>query len=147
MEWQEPHGRFKKAKSLIKKLDAGRWRIEVSPAIPKKFDNFMHLIHIGDTKTAKMPTAEKIESKNHRMLGVAVGGTLVMFGRSGMVDDEVSYSVPKGIINHLIVDLKPGTRYLVAGTAQGENKITASEEGTLRFAVNGPATIKLTPEG
>jgi len=137
----------KKAKSLIKKLDAGRWRIEVSPAIPKKFDNFMHLIHICDTKTAKMPTAEKIESKNHRMLGVAVGGTLVMFGRSGMVDDEVSYSVPKGIINHLIVDLKPGTRYLVAGTAQGENKITASEEGTLRFAVNGPATIKLTPEG
>ena len=119
----------------------------MSPAVPKRFDNFLHVIHITDTKTANMPPDEKIESKHHSTVGAPVGGKLVMFGRSGMVDGEVSYSAPKGTIEHLIVDLKPGKRYSVAGAAEEESEITASEEGTLQLTVNGPATIKLSPEG
>jgi hypothetical protein len=139
-------GDSKKAKAVIKKLDAGRWRIEVSPAVPRKFDNFLHAIHITDTKTDMMPAAEKIESKDGKMVGAAVGGRLVMFGRRGTIEGEVSYRTPKGKTEHLIVDLNPGDKYFVTGTGEGKNEMTASREGTLRFSANGPGAVRLTPK-
>lgn len=138
-------GDSKKAKALISKLDAGRWRVEVSPAIPRKFDTFLHVLHITDTKTDKTPLMEKVESKNREMFGVSVGGKLVMFGRKGQVDGEISYRAPKGKIEHLIVDLKCGGRYSVTGPTEKENQMTASGEGTLRFTTDGVVSVRVTP--
>lgn len=138
-------GDHKNAKKNINKVDAGRWRVEVSPAIPRKFDTFLNVIHISDTKTKKMPATEKIESIHRKMVGVFVGGKLVLFGRMGMVDGVVSYLAPKGKIEHLIVDLKRGGKYLVTGTGEGNSEMIASRQGTLRFTTNGSIPVRLVP--
>jgi hypothetical protein len=135
----------KKSKTIITSLDAGRWRVEISPAIPKRFDTFLNVIHITDTQTQKMPHTEKIVSEHHKMVGVSMGGKLVMFGRKGKVDGDVSYHAPVGRIEHLIVDLKRGGRYLVTGSVQGKNEMNASKEGTLRFTTGDSVIVRITP--
>jgi len=127
------------------KVDTGRWRVEVSPAKPARFDNFLHLIHICDTRTKQMPPAEVVAGKGDRMIGLFVGGWLVMFGKKGEVEGEVSYKAPKGKTEHLVVDLKRGARYTVSGLAGGAKEMTASPEGTLRFATDGGRVVKLAP--
>jgi heparin/heparan-sulfate lyase len=126
-------------------IEAGRWRIEVSPAKPSKFDNFLHLIHICDTKTTRIPPAEMVTAEDEKMVGLAVGGWLALFGKKGEVVGDVSYQAPKGATEHLIVDLKRGAKYTVSGVAGGAEKMAASDEGTLRFATQGRAVVKLTP--
>ncbi len=126
-------------------IEAGQWRIEVSPSKPSKFDNFLHLIHICDTKTKKMPPAEMVTAEGEKMLGVAAGGWLVMFGKKGEVKGDISYKAPAGKTEHLIVDLKRGAKYRVSGIAGGAKELTASKEGTLRFATDKAGNAKLTP--
>jgi hypothetical protein len=123
--------------------DIGRWRIEVSPARAAKFDNFLHLLYPTDTRTRKMPPAEMVTARDGKMVGLAVGGWLVMFGRKGQVGRQVVYQAPAGRTEHLAVDLKRGARYIVSGPGDGANRVTASGEGTLRFATEGPGTVQL----
>jgi len=133
--------------------DAGNWRIEVSPAEPSKFDNFLHLIHICDTRTEKMPPAEMIESEEGKMVGVCAGGGstelavkwLILFGKKGETNGEVSYRSPEGKTEHLIVDLKPGAEYNVSPVSSGPGNITASEEGTIRFNTDRETVVRLKP--
>ena len=40
----------------------GQWRIEVSPSTPRKQDNFLHVIQVGDQKLTAMDKTELIES-------------------------------------------------------------------------------------
>ena len=126
-------------------IEAGNWRIEVSPTRPAKFNNFLHLIHICDTRTNKMPPAEMIAAKDEKMIGLVAGGWLVLFGKKGEVDGEVSYTAPKGKTEHLVVDLKREAKYKVSGIAGGERELTASKEGVLRFATDHEATVRLAP--
>jgi len=143
--WWNGKNRTGDGHKIQDKVDSGRWRIEVSPAEPRKFDNFLHLIHICDTKTKKMPPAEMIEVENRKMVGVLVGGWLVMFGRRGEIEGEVSYKAPKGRIEHLLVDLQRGRNYRVSGVASGEQVMIVSPEGTLRFVTLESGTVRLTP--
>ncbi len=143
--WWNGKNRTGDGHKIIDKVDAGRWRIEVSPAEPRKFDNFLHLIHICDTKTEKMPPAEMVEAENRKMVGVLVGEWLVMFGRKGEVEGEVSYKAPKERIENLVVDLKRGRKYRVTGIVGGEKMMTVSPEGTLRFVTLGSGEVKLIP--
>ncbi len=126
-------------------MDVGEWRVEVSPAEPAKFDNFLHLLYPCDKSTAKMPEAGMVESAGKDMVGLAVGGWLVMFGRKGAVKGEVVYKAPKGKTEHLVVDLKRGAKYAVAGIAGGKKEMTTSSQGTLRFATEGAGSVKLAP--
>jgi hypothetical protein len=137
----------KKADVLIKRLDAGRWRIEVSPKVPKKFDVFLHVLHITDTKTSAMPSTAVITSDHKKMTGVSTGAHVILFGRKKMVEGGVSYTVAQGKKEHLLVDLKPSTAYSVTGTADGTGLMTTSPEGTLRFKTEGAATVSLAPKG
>ena len=127
-------------------IEPGQWRIEVSPTKPAKFDNFLHLIHICDTKTKKMPPAEMVTAEDAKMIGVSVGGWLVMFGKKGTVAGPVSYKAPAGKTEHLVVDLNRGAKYRVTGITGGERGLTASKEGTLRFATDKADAVTLTPE-
>ena len=79
------------------------------------------------------------------MVGLAVGGWLVLFGRKGQAAGEVSYKAPNGKTEHLVVDLKRGAKYRVSGTAGGAEEMTASGEGTLRFATERAGTVRLVP--
>jgi heparin/heparan-sulfate lyase len=123
--------------------DLANWRLEVSPSQPSRFDNFLHLIQICDTKTRKMPPAEMVESEGRHMVGIAAGGWVVMFGRKGEIGGGASYTAPKGKTEHLVVDLKRGAKYKVSGIAGGERELAASKEGTLRFATDKAATVRL----
>ncbi|KKL19072.1 hypothetical protein LCGC14_2469160, partial [marine sediment metagenome] len=126
-------------------IEVGNWRIEVSPAKPAKFDNFLHLINICDTRTEKMPPSRMIASDGGKMVGVTMAGWVVMFGRKGEVAGPVSYAAPAGKVEHLVVDLKRGGKYRVSGAAGGAATLTAGKEGTLRFATAAAGAVKLTP--
>ncbi len=144
-EWANGKNRTGDMHKIIDKVDAGRWRVEISPVEPRSFDTFLHLIHIGDSKTKTIPSSEMITSKDGRMVGVMVEGSLVMFGQKGQVRGQVVYEVPQGKFDHLLVDLLPGAGYLLSGSDVVQQKMTVSPEGTLRFATTSPGTIKLIP--
>jgi hypothetical protein len=126
-------------------VEPGNWRVEVSPKRPAAFDNFLHLIHIGDTKTRQMPPATMLASAGEKMVGLAVGGRLVMFGRRGEVAGEVRYEAPSGECEHLLVDLKRGARYTLTGIPGGPKVMNASREGVLQFATGQRGVVTLAP--
>ena len=138
-------GGMKKSSKVAEMVDSGRWRIEVSPQVARKFDTFLHVLHIADTKTSEMPGTELIESKDGKMVGVSLDGRVVMFGRAGTVEGAISYSAPGGKAEHLVTDLARGASYEVAGGPGGPKKMNASREGTLRFATDGPVEVRLVP--
>ncbi len=127
------------------KPDDGNWRVEVSPAKPAKFNNFLHLIHICDTRTKKVPASSLVASEDGSMTGLAVGGWAVMFGTKGEVKGPVSYKAPAGATRHLVVDLVRGAKYKVSGLTGGDRKMSASKEGVLHFKTAAGAAVKLTP--
>ena len=132
-------------KKLIDRLDAGRWRVEVSPSEARKFDNFLHVIHICDTETDKMPPVQRIDSKGRKMVGVSAGRWVVMFGRLGEVEGEISYFAPQTNVDHLIVDLIRDQRYIVEDTAGGTKIVMSSSEGTLRISTGPSGNIRIKP--
>ena len=126
-------------------IEAGNWRIEVSPSKPSKFDNFLHLIHICDTRTKQMPPVEMVKTEGGKMVGLSLSGWLVLFGEKGEVAGEVRYETPEGKTEHLVVDLKREVTYRVTGVAAEAKELPASKEGTLRFTTQGKGTVTLMP--
>jgi len=142
-QWANGKNRTGDGDKLLNKLDAGRWRIEISPAEPQKFDLFLHLIHICDTKTGAMPEASLVEAETENMAGISIGGWTVLFGKMGQVRGEVVYQAQKGKSEHLIADLIPETYYKVTGVDDAIKRVKASAEGLLRFASSRAGTIRI----
>jgi hypothetical protein len=129
-----------------RKSPVGSWRVEISPAEPAKFDNFLHLLYPCDITTEESPPAKMVASAHSKMIGLAVGRWFVMFGKKGEVHGEVTYSVPQEKIDHLVVDLKRRAKYAVSGIVGGKKEMIASDEGTLRFITEGIGTVRLVPK-
>jgi len=127
--------------------DMGRWRIEVSPARPARFDNFLHLLYPCDTRTDRMPASELVSAEGDKAVGLTVGGWLVMFGRTGEVAGELAYPAPAGKTEHLVADLPRGAKYRAEGIVAGPKELTVSREGTVRFATDAKGAVRLTPIG
>jgi len=125
--------------------ELGNWRIEVSPAEPSCFDVFLHVLYPCDMNTASMPESNLITAQGDKMVGVSVDGWVVMFGKTGEVEGEIRYPPPGGKTDHLVVDLEPGRRYQLSGIAGAKKIMTASTEGTLRFASLAKGTVSITP--
>jgi hypothetical protein len=123
------------------------WRIEISPARESNFDQFLNLLWICDTGTDKLPPAGMVTAEGGRMVGLAVGGWVVLFGATGEVDGELSYQAPDGRNEHLLADLRRGAKYKVSGIAGGDRELAASAEGTLRFATEKTGVVRLSPAG
>ena len=79
------------------------------------------------------------------MIGLAVGGWAVLFGRKGEVAGQVQYTAPAGRTEHLVADLRRGARYKLDGGDGRLQELTVSAEGTLRFATRQAGLVKLTP--
>jgi len=124
--------------------DAGSWRIEISPAKPAAFDNFLNLIQVCDDRTAAPAPAAMVASEDDAMVGLTAGGWLVLFGRKGRVEGPIRYTAPEGKIEHLLVDLPPGARYRATGTAAAPADLTVGPEGVLRFATKKAGAVTLT---
>ena len=141
--------------------DFANWRIELSPAKPANFDNFLNLIYITDAKSDKAPDAKLVTAESGGMVGLAVNGWLVMFrskapqlgpetgGQGSATADqggEIVYSAPGGVIEHLVVDLKREGKYRVTpGAAASPIELAASKEGTLRFATKEQGQVRIVP--
>lgn len=143
--WVNGKNRTGDDKKILDKVDAGRWRIEVSPVEPRKSDIFLHLLHIGDTRTARMPPAEVVESEDGKMSGLSTGGWVVLFGKTGPVSGGVAYRAPGGRAENLLVDMQKGAAYNVTGAEGGTRRMIASAEGTLRLVSTGPASVRISP--
>ncbi len=141
--WANGKNRTGDGHDILSKLDAGRWRIEVSSTFARKFDIFLHVIHITDTFKSQMPPIAKIESINGEMIGASVDDWLVLFGRRGHVGGDVTYSAPEGKTNHLVVDLKRNAKYKICGIVGGNIEKFTSQEGTLHFSTDLSTKVKL----
>ena len=69
--------------------DAGSWRLEVSPGTPSAEDYFLHVLYVADAGVGSMPEASLVEAGD--MVGVEVGGHVVLFSRTGIAVDSVTY--------------------------------------------------------
>lgn len=126
--------------------DPGDWRLEISPATPSNFDNFLFLLLPTDQQTAELPPAEVVRAEGDAMLGIAVKEWAVLFGRrTSRVEGAVTYKAPVTARKHLVCDLIRSQKYVVSGTDKGKRDLTASAEGTLRFDAPAGATITLSP--
>jgi hypothetical protein len=79
------------------------------------------------------------------MSGLSTGGWAVLFGLKGPVVGEVAYRAPSGRAENLVVDLQKDAAYNVSGIEGGSRRMTASAEGTLRFATSGSVSVRISP--
>jgi hypothetical protein len=137
------HPPKRRGREVVDKPDDGNWRLEISPAEPKKFDNFLNLIRICDTRTAKPPASQLVEDTSRQAVGAALPGWVVIFGRKGRLSGEVSYPSPAGRTRHLVLDLPPGAKCALKSPA-GAKQLTASKEGVLDFVSTGAGKVTIT---
>ncbi|MBM4018903.1 MAG: hypothetical protein FJ288_11340 [Planctomycetes bacterium] len=98
----------------------GRWRLEVTPGTPRKEDFFLHVIQVGDRKSAAVDRAELIRDGNHRGVRLVTdGGTWeVTFAASGDLAGRVKRTGGAGPIDAPL-----------AATVQPQSGIMASGRG------------------
>jgi len=109
--------------------DAGKWRVEVSPTDENQFDNFFHVLYLGDDEDISMPETVLIEEID--AIGAVVGSRVIFFGKDGEID-QLGYEInPMTTTDNYIFDLVPGTYEVdIAGTVEN---IETSENGVLYF--------------
>jgi heparin/heparan-sulfate lyase len=66
------------ARSNKKGVVPGSWRVEVTPALPSKEDEFLHVLEIGDAGSFQPTEVQLAEGKNLKGALIA-GGTAVLF--------------------------------------------------------------------
>jgi heparin/heparan-sulfate lyase len=97
-------------------VEAGAWRIKVSPAAPARADEFLHVLTVMDEDTARGPAVRAISSDD--LVGAAVLDRIALFGRSGELLDGARFTVEgDGRLKFLVCDLQPG-RWSVARSGQ-----------------------------
>ena len=88
----------------------GQWRVEVTPAEPRKDDLFLHVIQIGDRQLADMDRTSLIEEDSRRGVRVISGDDTweVMFNVTGELGGRVRRSGPSGPFDRLLAtDVQP----------------------------------------
>jgi len=140
--WWNGKNRTGDGHKILDRVDAGRWRIEVSPTTPRKFDNFLHVIHIRDTNTQKTPPSKTVIADD-KMTGAIVGGWVLLFGTKGEVIGEIAYQAPPGKMANLVVDLERGKRYEIIEESGKKRAMVASSEGVLRFDTVSSGRVRL----
>jgi ribosomal protein L24E len=111
----------------------GLWRIEVSPQMPSKLDNFLHVLH-PSLKGAGMAKTELIASESGNLYGAHVGDRAVIFSRNAERQGKGTYTLRgNGTVWQLLCNLKPNESYRI--TQGGRSILTraASKQGTIHF--------------
>jgi hypothetical protein len=93
----------------------GGWRMEVSPATPRKEDVFLNVLEIGDRGVAGTRRVSAIEG--HALVGAAIeGDAIVLFAEGGLSDGEATLPDVK-TTSLLLTGLEPGASYEVQVTS------------------------------
>lgn len=134
-------------------ISTGKWRIEISPSVASKKDNFLNVLYMPDSGAA-MPSVSSVDAG--LMTGVfiadATENRVVLFNSdfaSTPVTNEVTYTVTTtGSAKHLLFGLAPKSLYSfdIDGTVATKKTGTA---GALSFtsASAGVHTIKVKLSG
>lgn len=116
-------------------LEAGGWRMEVSPPQPSETDYFLHVLLPQNSGGSPLPATETITAATHT--GVAIAdqqmGEVVLFPREGADLTGVTYDVAQAAQSqHTVLGLRAG-RYQVLSAGQLVAAADASGAGVLRF--------------
>jgi hypothetical protein len=120
----------------------GGWRVEVSPATPRKEDLFLHVLEMGDRGVAGTRRASALEG--HGLTGAAIEGeAVVLFADGPLTDGEVTLPDLR-TASLLLTGLEPGASYEVqvtSGFAPGapvwRARAEAGDESTMRLPWDG----------
>jgi hypothetical protein len=93
----------------------GAWRMEVSPAPPRKEDVFVHVLEIGDRGVAESRRVSAIEG--HGLTGAAIEGAAVVLFAEGRVTDGEATLPDVETTSLLLCGLEPGAPYEVQVTS------------------------------
>jgi hypothetical protein len=119
----------------------GTWRIEVSPSVAKESDVFLHVLFPAENSKS-MPQTLLIEEDN--AVGGLIDDKVIIFGRSGEIDN-VGYEIDSTKqTKHFIMDLEPNTNYDVEINGNSESYGT-SDSGVLTFSdsITGQHSISI----
>lgn len=73
-------------------VEAGAWRLEISPGAPRREDEFLTVLTVMDAETTGAPpAARRIESGD--AVGVSILGRTVMFGRRSGAASRLSFAL------------------------------------------------------
>jgi len=88
-------------------VEAGAWRVEVSPAEPRKADLFLHTLAVMDADVQVGPNVEMLTEP--RCVGIVVLDRAVLFGRDAEPQEQVHFEIARpGRTRILVCDLAPG---------------------------------------
>ena len=113
-------------------FDAGMWRLEVQPKVPRTQDKFLVVLKpsIGEVN---WPSSLLVTMSNNNGFGAIVGKTLVIFGDMKDSPRILKYQVPAGRVQqHIIVNF-PQNHPVSVKTGNEIRQYRTSQEGTLRF--------------
>jgi hypothetical protein len=131
-------------------IDPGNWRIEVFPKKKERFSTFLHLLYPCDRDTSNPSLAEGVVTSDNIMKGISIDNWMVFFGHNGYVNQETEYLVQnKDKTANLLVDMKPEKAYTIkiikSSSESSQQKLFASQEGTLFFTTHGPCRVQIEP--
>jgi heparin/heparan-sulfate lyase len=117
----------------------GAWRMEVSPATPRKEDVFLHVLEVGDRGVAGSRQVSAIEG--HGLTGAAIEGSAVVLFADGRVTGGEA-TLPDVVTRSLLLcGLEPGAAYeaqvtssFAPGAPVWRATVTAADETTALVA-------------
>ena len=154
--WGEDFNRI--LSSNRKNVVPGRWRVEVSPALPAEEDFFLHVFEIGDQGKTGQKRAELLDGVNFQ--GAAFErGPMVLFSTAGSMVSAGEVSLPDLVCESLIItSLQPDSVYelnfvglnsasspaaVLPGITAGTERIRANAKGVLRVESRELSNLRL----
>ncbi|WP_246132095.1 heparin/heparin-sulfate lyase HepB [Paenibacillus hemerocallicola] len=124
-------------------VEAGAWRIQLSPQAPAETDRFLNVMQVMDNGNASPLPVSTVESE--RMVGAAVSDAVVLFAKSGDRESgTVSFSVygNEEKLQFIVTDLAAGSWSIAGGTQQARGEVTA--DGGVLYFTGAPGDYTLT---
>jgi heparin/heparan-sulfate lyase len=129
--------------------EAGPWRIEVSPSVPRQADVLLNVMQVMDADGGVEPLATP-SSESAQFAGAMIGDRVVLFGKGeAPVGDGAGYALPADArgLDVLVTDLRPGTwQVWNNGRAEAGRHEAKAGDGTiyLRGQRGGDYVLKWT---
>jgi hypothetical protein len=118
-------------------FDAGLWRIEIQPPPGRKEDHFLVVMKPSLEGQGAPPQATLLKSGGCE--GAVTPKTVVVFGKEGVLERRVTYSVPGGGQRlHIVVDA-PRDRPATVAIGSEIRQMRTTREGVLAFSGTGAA--------
>ncbi|MDZ7289576.1 MAG: hypothetical protein ONB44_09025 [candidate division KSB1 bacterium] len=127
-------------------LWGGSYRIEVKPVVPRTYDIFLTVLQIGDANTLHQ-MAEAAELRGAQFFGTYIKDQhVILFANGEHPLGHAEWTIQSHAeVEHLLVDLQPGTLYWITRNGLPLRNGQVSTQGTLWFRDHprGKATYRL----